>query len=86
MKTIALQDLDEQVRAFIVGLHEGDVLNIVDGTRPFARLERPTVGVHTPQMSDEERQRRHLAFVDLLAKQPARNLGKFNRDELYERD
>lgn len=86
MKTIALQDLDEQVRAFVVGLHEGEIVNIVDGSRPIARLERPNVGVHTPQMSDEERQRRHLAFVALLRKQPALHLGRFNRDEVYEQD
>jgi hypothetical protein len=86
MKTIALQDLDERVRAFVVGLHEGDVVNIVDGSRPFARLERPAIGVHTPALSDEERQRRHLAFVDLLKKQPALHLGRFNRGELYEQD
>ena len=86
MKTISLQDLDDRVRAFVVGLHEGEVLTIVDGTRPVARLERPAVAIHTPVMNDEERQRRHLAVVERLAHQPVRNLGQFDRGDLYERD
>lgn len=86
MKTVALQELDEQVRAFIAGLHEGDVVTIVDGARPVARLERPLGAIFTPVMTDELRAQRHAELIKRLETQPALNLGPFNRDELYDGD
>lgn len=87
MKTIALDDLDEGVRRLLEGLPEGEVLTVLDGRKSIATIARGSgLDLKPKDMSDEERQRRHLAFVDMLAKQPVRNLGKFNRDELYEDD
>ncbi len=84
MKTLALKDLDESVQTLLSGLPEGEVLMIKDGPRTVARIERGSPGVSPAEMTAEERLRRHHAFVELMRSQPTLNLGKFNRNELYD--
>jgi antitoxin (DNA-binding transcriptional repressor) of toxin-antitoxin stability system len=84
MKTVALKDLDEGFRQLVAGLQAGEVVNIVDGSSTIARIERNSLDLAPLSMNSEERQRRHHEFLDFLRSQPARNLGKFNREELYE--
>eukprot|EP01037_Dinobryon_pediforme_P019937 gene19937-20447_t len=79
-KTLALKDLDESVRELVMSLAEGEVLTIVDGAKPIARVEREGLDLLPEAMSPDEQQRRHTAFIALLASQPARNLAVIGVD------
>lgn len=80
MKTISAADANRHFSKLLRDVTAGETVVVTSRGKPVARIE--------PANPDEcELARREKAFAKLMARlrsQPAMNLGKFNRDELYD--
>lgn len=77
-KTISAADANRNFSQVLRDVREGDSYIVTSHGRPVARI-MPT------QASDEARRLARKALFARLEAQPVSNIGKWTRDELYER-
>lgn len=82
MKTVSAADANRHFSQILRDVKAGETVLVTSRGKPVARIE--------PAEPDEirrvEREAAWKALLHRLDSQPALNLGKFNRDELYDDD
>jgi prevent-host-death family protein len=82
MRTVSAADANRHFSKILREVKAGGTVVITSHGEPVARIE-PVSEVGS---DEERRQEAWRALLDRLKGQPALNLGRFNRDELYEDD
>lgn len=77
-KVISAADANRKFSQVLRGVREGHSYVVTSHGKPVARIAPPD----RPPISKRARE----AFFRRLASQPALNIGRWTRDELYERD
>ena len=80
MRTVSAADANRHFSKILREVKAGGTVIVTSHGEPVARIE-PVPDAEADKARREESWR---ALLDRLARQPALNLGKFNRDELYD--
>lgn len=78
-KAISASDANRKFSQVLRGVKEGQTYVVTSHGRPVARI--------APVPADSpHRNAAHTALLNRLRRQPVINIGRWNRDELYDRD
>jgi prevent-host-death family protein len=79
--TITATEATRHFSALLRRVNEGNEITVTIHGQPVADIIPHRRGVTSP-----ERERMHHEFIDFLRTLPARNIGPWTRDELYDDD
>lgn len=82
MRTVSLADANRYFSKLAREVTEGETVIVTARGKPIIRME----AIAQPDIDEAARQQEWLAFLTKRAAQPALNLGKITRDEIYDDD
>ena len=82
MRTVSLADANRYFSKLAREVADGEAVVVTARGKPIIRME----AVAQPEQDKAARQQEWLAFLEERAAQPALNLGKITRDEIYDDD
>lgn len=80
MKTISAADANRQFSRVLRDVRAGETITVTSRGQPVARI----VPVEPTDLAKAEREEAWRDLLEHLRSRPILNLGRFNRDELYE--
>lgn len=87
MKSVSAADANRHFSRILREVSYGETVTVTSRGRPVAIIAPISTDLETQATKAKaERTAAWKALLDRLAAQPAMNLGKFNRDELYDDD
>lgn len=80
MRTISAADANRQFSKLLRDVRNGETVLVTSRGEPVAKIEP----IRPASSTQDERGAAWAKLFDRLDRQPARNLGRFDRDELYD--